>query len=50
MTVRLNSGGADLAVLDPLHRHRSTLVDRDTTLRMLYLERAIEIAADLHTH
>lgn len=34
-------------LLDPLHKHRPTLVDRDATLRMRYLERAIEIAADL---
>jgi len=49
-------GGAGAAVvvetgtrylLDPLHKHRPTLVDRDATLRMRYLERAIEIAADL---
>jgi sugar phosphate isomerase/epimerase len=49
-------GGAGAAVvvetgtrylLDPLHKHRPTLVDRDATLRMRYLERAVEIAADL---
>jgi sugar phosphate isomerase/epimerase len=34
-------------LLDPLHKHRPTLVDRDATLRMRYLERAIEVAADL---
>jgi sugar phosphate isomerase/epimerase len=34
-------------LLDPLHKHRPTLVDRDATLRMRYLERAVEIAADL---
>ncbi|GAB2486226.1 sugar phosphate isomerase/epimerase [Promicromonospora xylanilytica] len=34
-------------LLDPLHKHRPTLVDRDATLRMRFLERAIEIAADL---
>lgn len=34
-------------LLDPLHKHRPTLVDRDAGLRMRYLERAIEIAADL---
>ncbi|MDR7384315.1 sugar phosphate isomerase/epimerase family protein [Promicromonospora iranensis] len=34
-------------LLDPLHKHRPTLVDRDSALRMRYLERAIEIAADL---
>ena len=49
-------GGAGAAVvvetgtrylLDPLHKHRPTLVDRDAALRMRYLRRAIEIAADL---
>jgi sugar phosphate isomerase/epimerase len=34
-------------LLDPQHKHRPTLVDRDATLRMRFLERAIEIAADL---
>jgi sugar phosphate isomerase/epimerase len=34
-------------LLDPLHKHRPTLVDRDATLRMRYLERAVEIAVDL---
>ncbi|MFD7311769.1 sugar phosphate isomerase/epimerase family protein [Promicromonospora sp. NPDC059942] len=34
-------------LLDPLHKHRPTLVDRDAALRMRYLERAVEIAADL---
>lgn len=49
-------GGAGAAVvietgtrylLDPLHKHRPTLVDRDVGLRMRFLERAVEIAADL---
>jgi sugar phosphate isomerase/epimerase len=49
-------GGAGAAVvvetgtrylLDPLHKHRPTLVDRDATLRMRFLERAVEVAADL---
>jgi sugar phosphate isomerase/epimerase len=35
-------------LLDPLHKHRPTLVDRDAALRMRYLERAIEVAADLN--
>jgi len=34
-------------LLDPLHKHRPTLVDRDATLRMRFLERAVEVAADL---
>jgi sugar phosphate isomerase/epimerase len=34
-------------LLDPLHKHRPTLVDRDAALRLRFLERAIEIAADL---
>ncbi|GAA4713925.1 Sugar phosphate isomerase/epimerase [Promicromonospora umidemergens] len=34
-------------LLDPLHKHRPTLVDRDAALRMRFLERAIEIAAEL---
>ncbi|HEV6952753.1 MAG TPA: sugar phosphate isomerase/epimerase family protein [Promicromonospora sp.] len=33
-------------LLDPLHKHRPTLVDRDATLRMRYLERAIEVAQE----
>ncbi|WP_369375395.1 sugar phosphate isomerase/epimerase family protein [Promicromonospora sp. Populi] len=37
-------------LLDPLHKHRPTLVDRDAALRMRFLERAIEIAADLEAH
>lgn len=54
--LRRMRGGAGAAVvvetgtrylLDPLHKHRPTLVDRDATLRMRYLERAVEIAADL---
>lgn len=49
-------GGAGAAVvvetgtrylLDPLHKHRPTLVDRDATLRMRFLERAVEVAAEL---
>ena len=49
-------GGAGAAVvvetgtrylLDPLHKHRPTLVDRDADLRMRFLERAVEIAAEL---
>lgn len=34
-------------LLDPLRKHRPTLVDRDAALRMRFLERAIEVAADL---
>ncbi|MFD2028323.1 sugar phosphate isomerase/epimerase family protein [Promicromonospora aerolata] len=34
-------------LLDPLHKHRPTLVDRDAALRMRFLERAIEVAAEL---
>ena len=54
--LRRMRGGAGAAVvvetgtrylLDPLHKHRPTLVDRDATLRMRYLERAVEIAVDL---
>jgi sugar phosphate isomerase/epimerase len=37
-------------LLDPLHKHRPTLVDRDATLRMRFLERAVEVAADLDAH
>lgn len=54
--LRRMRGGAGAAVvvetgtrylLDPLHKHRPTLVDRDATGRMRYLERAVEIAVDL---
>nr|BFF20815.1 hypothetical protein GCM10025730_43360 [Promicromonospora thailandica] len=34
-------------LLDPLHKHRPTLVDRDASLRIRFLERAVEIAAEL---
>ena len=34
-------------LLDPRQKHRPTLVDRDAALRMRFLGRALEIAADL---